>query len=50
MHPLFWILIVVVIISNLGCTTNVTIDNSVIDQSDVTQILGCATDSVYADL
>lgn len=30
-----------------GCTTNVTIDNSVIDQSDVTQVLGCATDSVY---
>ena len=27
-----------------GCTTNVTIDNSVIDQSDVTQVLGCATD------
>ena len=33
-----------------GCTTNVTIDNSVIDQSDVTPVLGCATDSVYADL
>ena len=31
----------------VGCTTNVTIDNSVIDQSDVTQVLGCATDSVY---
>lgn len=30
-----------------GCTTNVTIDNSVIDQSDVTQVLGCATDAVY---
>lgn len=30
-----------------GCTANVTIDNSVIDQSDVTQVLGCATDSVY---
>lgn len=27
-----------------GCTTNVTIDNSVIDQSDVTQVLGCVTD------
>lgn len=30
-----------------GCTTNVynvTVDNSVIDQSDVTQVLGCATD------
>lgn len=51
MHPLFWILIAVVVISNLGgCTTNVTIDNSVIDQSDVTQVLGCSTDSVYADL
>lgn len=24
-----------------GCTTNVTIDNSVIDQSDVTLVLGC---------
>ena len=33
-----------------GCTTNVTIDNSVIDQSDVTQVLGCATDSVYGEL
>ena len=28
----------------VGCTTNVTIDNSVIDQSDVTQVLGCVTD------
>ena len=24
-----------------GCTTNITVDNSVIDQSDVTQVLGC---------
>lgn len=27
-----------------GCTYHTTIDNSVIDQSDVTQVLGCATD------
>lgn len=54
MHPVFWILIAIVVISNLGgCTTNVynvTVDNSVIDQSDTTQVMGCATDSVYGEL
>lgn len=44
------IIVVLVCFWLFGCTTNVTIDNSVIDQSDVTQVLGCATDSVYADL
>lgn len=35
------ILVVGVCLWLFGCTTNVTIDNSVIDQSDVTQVLGC---------
>ena len=50
MHPYIAILFVFFVLVLAGCTTNVTIDNSVIDQSDVTQVLGCATDSVYADL
>lgn len=37
-------LIVFILMLVSGCTYHTTIDNSVIDQSDVTQVLGCATD------
>ena len=48
MHPMTFIVVIVfILVMASGCTTNVTIDNSVIDQSDVTQVLGCATDAVY---
>lgn len=51
MNPLFFVgMLMMVLVLATGCTTNVynvTIDNSVIDQSDTTQVLGCATDEVY---
>lgn len=53
MNPLFFVgMLMMVLVLATGCTTNVynvTVDNSVIDQSDTTQVLGCVTDAGLLD-